>query len=286
MGTLRRISAFTTRPDGGNPAGVWVGDELPDTAQMQSIAGQVGYSETAFAAPSTGPHRTVRYYSPVAEVPFCGHATIALGRALADAEGQGSYQLATPAGMVGLDVGVVDGHPSATLTSVEPSHRDATPVLVGRVLELLRWDRADLDHAHPPAVAFAGAHHLILFAGSRERLAHLDYDFDGLAAVMLEHDLTTVALVWLERDGVVHARNPFPVGGVVEDPATGAAAAALGGLLRARSMIAVPADVTIHQGVDMGRPSLLLVGIPATGGIRVTGTAVDIPTDAAVDTAT
>jgi PhzF family phenazine biosynthesis protein len=73
---------------------------------------------------------------------------------------------------------------------------------------------------------------------------------------------------------VFHARNPFPVGGVVEDPATGAAAAAFGAYLRELRLVATPATVTIHQGHDMGRPSLLTLDIGEEGGIRVTGQAV------------
>jgi predicted PhzF superfamily epimerase YddE/YHI9 len=46
--SLHRLSAFTTRPDWGNPAGVCVGDALPDPEVMQQIAADVGFSETAF----------------------------------------------------------------------------------------------------------------------------------------------------------------------------------------------------------------------------------------------
>jgi PhzF family phenazine biosynthesis protein len=68
------------------------------------------------------------------------------------------------------------------------------------------------------------------------------------------------------------------VGGVVEDPATGAAAAALGAYLRELGMVEPPATITIHQGDDIGRPSLLDVGIdPGSVGIRVSGRAVPIP---------
>jgi PhzF family phenazine biosynthesis protein len=91
---------------------------------------------------------------------------------------------------------------------------------------------------------------------------------------MLAADLTTVDLVWRESTGVFPARNPFPVGGVVEDPATGAAAAAFGADLRELRLVAPPGTVTIHQGHDMGRPSLLMVDIGEEGGIRVTGQAV------------
>jgi PhzF family phenazine biosynthesis protein len=71
-----------------------------------------------------------------------------------------------------------------------------------------------------------------------------------------------------------HARDPFPVGGVVEDPATGSGAAALGGYLRDAGLLTAPAQIVIRQGEAMGRPSRLEVEIPVTGGIVVSGTAV------------
>ncbi len=86
-GTLLRLAAFTTDPAGGNPAGVWIGAVLPAAPEMQRIAAEVGYSETAFLAPDESglPGRfRVRYFSPLAEVPFCGHATIASGVALSE----------------------------------------------------------------------------------------------------------------------------------------------------------------------------------------------------------
>ena len=128
----------------------------------------------------------------------------------------------------------------ATLTSVAPYVEEPDPALVTGALEHLRWDPGDLDPELPPRVAYAGARHLILAARTRERLADLDYDFDALKALMLDHDLITVALVWREDPRTFHARDPFPVGGVVEDPATGAAAAAFGAYLRELGAVDAP----------------------------------------------
>lgn len=273
-GLLHRLAAFTTDPQGGNPAGVWIGDALPEVATMQQIAAEVGFSETAFVAPSSGFERTVRYYSPEAEVSFCGHATIATGVALGETNGNGTYRLSTLVGEVPVAVHDTDGQRVASLTSVEPAHTAAPDALVDAALAALGWQRDDLDTSIPPARAYAGAWHLVLAVRSAGRLADLDYDFDALKALMLTDGLTTLQLVWRESSTVFHARNPFPVGGVVEDPATGAAAAALGGYLRDAGLVPVPATLTIHQGHDMGRPSLLSVAIPSSGGIVVTGTAV------------
>jgi PhzF family phenazine biosynthesis protein len=89
---ILRIAAFSDGDTGGNPAGVLIADALPSAAQMQQIAAQVGYSETAFAAPQGAGWR-VRYFAPESEVPFCGHATIALGAALALKQGDGVFAL-------------------------------------------------------------------------------------------------------------------------------------------------------------------------------------------------
>jgi PhzF family phenazine biosynthesis protein len=275
-GTLYRRSAFTDNPNGGNPAGVWIGEALPPAAVMQRTAAEVGYSETAFVAPASGRLRTIRYYSPEREVPFCGHATIAAGVVLGETEGDGTYRLAASVGEVSVTVLSQGVTREASLTSVEPRFTSASEALVREALSSLGWKSADLDDSIPPAKAYAGAWHLVLAVNTPQTLALLDYDYETLKALMLREDLTTLQLVWRERADLFHSRNPFPVGGVVEDPATGAAAAALGGYLREANLIAAPATLSILQGEAMGRPSRLTVEIPAAGGIVVRGTAVQI----------
>jgi len=275
QGTLHRYTAFSRDPRGGNPAGVWIGRTLPDHATMQRIAREVGFSETAFVSGADADgRRTTRYYSPEAEVPFCGHASIAAGVVLGEMFGDGRHLLATSAGDVPVTVELRGDVRHAALVSVEPRHTDAPRPLVDAVLATLGWLQEELDPAIRPALAYAGAWHLVLAARDAARLARLDYDFERLKALMLANDLTTLQLVWRERDDLFHARNPFPVGGVVEDPATGAAAAALGGYLRDAGLLIAPARLRIRQGEAMGRPSLLDVDIPSRGGITVSGPAV------------
>jgi PhzF family phenazine biosynthesis protein len=275
-GSLYRMSAFSRSPEGGNPAGVWIGDGLPTTAVMQQIAAEVGFSETVFVAPANGWNRIVRYYSPEAEVSFCGHATIAAGVVLGAAGGDGTYRLATAVGKVPVSVRTRDGIREASLTSVEPEFIHAPAELVSESIGALGWNPDDLDASIPPARAYAGAWHLVLAVTDANRLTRLDYDFDRLKALMLRDGLTTLQLVWREHSDLFHSRNPFPVGGVIEDPATGAAAAALGGYLREAKLITAPAAILIRQGEAMGRPSRISVNIPAAGGIIVTGKAVQI----------
>ncbi|MBD0839866.1 PhzF family phenazine biosynthesis isomerase [Streptomyces sp. TRM68416] len=278
-----RYSAFTpgtTVPDGGNPAGVVLDASGLDDTAMLSVAAEVGYSETAFVTArddSRGRFR-VRYFSPLTEVPFCGHATVATAVALAERIGPGELLFETPAGEIPVSTATdADGVVRATLTSVPTRSRPATSEELDAALAALGWERGDLDPELPPHVAFGGAEHLVLAAATRARLADLAYDFEGLAEVMRSHGWTTVQLVWRESAERFHARDPFPVGGVVEDPATGAAAAALGGYLRTLGLVPEPVTIAVRQGEDMGRPSELLVGIdPADPRVRVTGRAQSI----------
>jgi PhzF family phenazine biosynthesis protein len=275
-GKLYRLAAFPDGREGGNPAGVWTGDALPDPQTMQAIAQDVGFSETAFVAPRSGRDYLVRYYSPEAEVSFCGHATIATGVVLGRNHGEGTYGLRTAAGVVPVAVRRRDQEFEASLTSVEPRHEPVPDGLLEGVLAALAWSSQDIDNSIPPVTAYAGAWHLVLAVRDAARLARLQYEFDALKTLMLAHDLTTLQLVWRERADLFHSRNPFPVGGVVEDPATGASAAALGGYLRNAGLVRPPFRFTVRQGEAMGRPSVLAVEVPHSGGIIVAGLAIDL----------
>lgn len=279
---ILHYTAFSADPEGGNPAGVVLDASGLDDAAMLAVAAELGYSESAFLtgrdepgdeAPSAARGYTIRYFSPKAEVPFCGHATVATALALAERDGPGDLVFSTPAGTVPVTVTQEGGELRATLTSVEPDVMDIAPDDLAEALAALDWPAADLDPALPPRIAFAGARHLVLAAATRERLADLAYDFARLEALMHRLDLTTLQLVWRAAPDVFHVRDPFPVGGVVEDPATGAAAAAFGAYVRALGLVPDTAVLTLHQGEDMGRPGTLTVELRAGDArVRVSGT--------------
>jgi PhzF family phenazine biosynthesis protein len=271
-----RYAAFSADPVGGNPAGVVLDAAGLDDLAMQKVAADIGFSETAFVAPGEDGNLVMRYFSPLAEVSFCGHATIAVAVAYAERHGVGELLLQTKAGPVQVSTARgTTGAVVATLVSVPPRLTPLPAEELAELLAALDWPATDLDPELPPRVAYAGAWHPVIAAGSRARLADLDYNMAALGDLMQRNDWTTVDLIWRESDVIYHARNPFPPGGVVEDPTTGAAAAAFGGYLRELDLVPVPATITIYQGADMGRPGRITVGIPAApgSGIAVTGTA-------------
>ncbi len=264
-----RYAAFTVDGRGGNPAGVVLDAGRLTDPQMLAIAQAIGYSETAFVDGGR-----VRFFSPVAEVAFCGHATIATAVALAERHGPRDLRLVTRAGPVTVSTRVEDGGLVATLTS-PPTH--TAPVDAGvldEALAALRWTADLLDPRYPAHVSYGGNRHLVLGVRDRDTLAGLDYDYPALQRLSTREGWTTTHLFRAEQPTVFHVRNPFPAGGVVEDPATGAAAAAFGGYLRDLDLVSAGPRIVLHQGHDMGAPSLLLVDVTAGAAtVRVTGRA-------------
>ena len=282
-----RYAAFSSGTDpaaggargtpGGNPAGVVLDAGCLTDSQMLAIAQAIGYSETAFVVPASNAEARVRFFSPVAEVAFCGHATVATAVAYAERHGPGPLRLTTAAGVVDVSTRVEGGDLVATLTSPPTTTHPVEDEIVTKALAALRWTRDEVDPRFPVHIAFTGNQHLMLAVGTRESLAQLDYDYPALDALMARERWTTAHLFWSEDAYTFHARNPFPPGGVVEDPATGAAAAAFGGYLRDLGLVSLPSRVTVHQGYDLGRPSLLLVDLaPGETTVRVTGRATRI----------
>jgi len=270
---VERIAAFCAGDQGGNPAGVVIAAAMPPEADMRRIAAEVGFSETVFAAPQAEGYR-VRYFSPESEVPFCGHATIALGAALALRTGGGVFPLTTNHTSISVEGSKQGDVIAAALQSPATSSKPAPDALVDEALALFGYRRGDLDSRIPPALANGGADHLVLALSSRAALSAMKYELDAGRGLMNRWGLVTIALVHAENQQRFHARNPFASGGVYEDPATGAAAAAFAGYLRD---IGWPhgGAIEILQGDDMDVPSRLRAEIPAQKGssIRISGTA-------------
>jgi PhzF family phenazine biosynthesis protein len=233
----------------------------------------MGYSETVFAAPTADGWR-VRYFSPDGEVAFCGHATIALGAVLARQNGDGIFPLATNHARLTVEGRAYGDRADAALQSPATSSAPAPAGLVTQALALFGYTPADLDDRIPPAIANGGVDHLVLALASRDRLRAMRYELPAGRKLMQRYGLVTISLVHAETPQRFHARNPFASSGVYEDPATGAAAAALAGYLRDLDWPHGGA-IDIIQGEDMGAPCHLQarIGGEAGASIRVSGSA-------------
>jgi PhzF family phenazine biosynthesis protein len=271
-----RYTAFSQHPAGGNPAGVVLDATGADTETMQQVAAEVGFSETAFLFPVGDTDFVVRYFNAQGEMSFCGHATIAAAVAHAERHGPGGMTLYTRSGRITVTTTASACGLAASLTTVPPRLAPIPDHALQLLLDALGWTRDDLDPALPPRVAFAGAWHPVLAVRQRARLADLGRGSASLRALLGSEEWTTVNLVWRASPTTFYSRNPFRAGGVVEDSATGAAAAALGGYLRTLGLVPLPATISVFQGEELGRPSQLSVRIPkhSGSGISVTGHAV------------
>ena len=156
--------------------------------------------------------------------------------------------------------------------------REFNDAVLAELLGLLGVGQGDLDPAYPPRIAYSGNWHPVLVVGDRTLFDSFAFDPGAVRRLMdVQGWAATVAVLHHIADGEFEARNLFPVGAITEDPATGAAAAAVGGYLRILGLVEPPSRILIHQGRHVGRPGLLTVDIPATGGAVVSGTAVRIP---------
>ncbi|MCI1869278.1 PhzF family phenazine biosynthesis protein [Bifidobacterium crudilactis] len=288
---ILRYTAFAETPQGGNPAGVVLDASKLTDAEMQEIAAEVGYSETAFVLSTPAAHEqktpgdettrhsyNVRYWSPAAEVPFCGHATVATAVVLAERDGIGSFAFHTFAG----DIQIVTsrsatGQVEVAMTSVEPCIRDFDPDTLGSLLKLLGLEASDLDTRFPPREAFAGNWHPILVLSDADIFNQFRFSPPAVAALMKSQGWSgTVTVLHESAPAEFQARNLFPVGRITEDPATGSAAASTGAYLRSIGYASAESRITIHQGQHVGRPSILTAVVPEHGGITVLGSATPI----------
>jgi len=266
-----KLAAFSHKGRGGNPAGVAFCEEMPDDEEMLKVAREVGYSETAFLVMQNDGWR-VRYFAPEMEVPFCGHATIALGAALGERFGEGEYKLALNDSRISVRAEKKENGFLSTLQSPETHSEEAPEEYVDKILASFNLTAHDLNPDFPVRFAMAGAKHLIFALKDRKTLADMEYPFEEVRGLMAGQGLITISLLWQESDEVFHSRNPFASGGVYEDPATGAAAAALAGYLRDIGWQGKN-EFVIFQGEDMGVPSRLLVkyGPKAGESVAVSG---------------
>jgi len=162
-------------------------------------------------------------------------------------------------------------------TSVDTEVAQFPEFVLEALLDLIGVDRTELDERFPPTLAYAGNWHPVVVIANRDVFDGFTFD-PGAARAFID------AQGWPATITVLHpfatdrfeARNIFPVGRITEDPATGAAAAAVGAYLRGLGLVGPPGRILIEQGRHVGRPGELTVDIPERGGIVVSGRAVEI----------
>jgi trans-2,3-dihydro-3-hydroxyanthranilate isomerase len=263
------VDVFTERVFGGNPLAVVLDAEGLTAPQMQAIAAEFNYAETTFVLPSRAPHHTahIRIFTPRTEVPFAGHPNVGTAVVLArhrEATGGPALQhfiFEEAAGLVPLRLlREGDGIVGAELTAPE-SLAIGSSVSAADAAECLSLSVSDINLAsHPPQVLSVGLAFLVTELKSRDALRRAKPSTPSHERVLPA--VGTDAIFSYCRGATaeaLHARMFSPLDGIVEDPATGSAAAATISLLAAlRPERDAETHWRIEQGLEMGRPSLLL----------------------------
>jgi trans-2,3-dihydro-3-hydroxyanthranilate isomerase len=285
MIAFHTLDVFTETPFAGNPLAVVLEAGALTTAQMQTIAREFNLSETIFVMGPRNPAHTarVRIFFPTAEIPFAGHPTIGCALLLAEtAHPAGDFAttitLEEEAGLVPVAVTRKGGRTRAELTApVLPFAAGDTPdtALLAATLGLTPED--------------IGPHRPGTFEGGPRFLYIPLRSLDALAAARPCEPHWSRALAQAGVDGAYlytaaadfRARMFSPGAGIPEDPATGSASAILAAQLLANGALAEGTTaLTLHQGVEMGRPSTLRLTAEVTQGaltrVRIAGSAVRI----------
>ncbi len=273
------VDVFTDRAFGGNPLAVVLDAEGLSTAQMQALAREFNYAETSFVlAPRDPAHDAwVRIFTPGREIPFAGHPNIGTAVALAR-QGWGDARLVfeEAAGLVPVDILFeVDSVVGAELTAPRRLARGGE-MPIAELAACLSLAPPDVATAkHPPLVASVGLEFVIAELCDREALGRMQIDAAAFRR-FLPREGAGAVFAYVRGPSDVQARMFAPLGNIGEDPATGSAACALVALLADLDREPdLDLRLRIEQGVDMGRPSLLLARARKVAGevveVRVGG---------------
>lgn len=252
------VSAFTEDPLGGNRAGVVLDATNLSEAEMQAVAREVGYSETAFITESSRADRGIRFFTPNGEVDLCGHATIA------------TYSLLFARSLIGvghttheLKAGVLD-------VSIENDgyvKMQQTPPVFGAVLstalvaEILRVPEEWIDSTgFKPQIVSTGLHDVLVPIDTRGHLFAVNPDFERMKSYNLASETVGFHLFTFDTlalEAVAHCRNFAPAYDILEEAATGSSSGALACYLHASK----PNSKTylFEQGYSMNSPSEIVV---------------------------
>ncbi len=279
------LDVFTDRRFGGNPLAVVLdGDEL-DGVMMQTIAREFNLSETVFVLkPDNNAHTAkLRIFTPVRELPFAGHPTVGTAILLAQLRGiDGTFVLEEGVGPVSVNVSDLSlPAPFAELSgAVMPFEEHPVPE-TKHVAEALGLLPADIGFDnHRPALFNAGNRFFCVPVGSRQLLSQAQAKTGSWD--LLEGQEGVGVFVYCKGDEVdFHARMFAPRSGIIEDPATGSAAANFPGAIhKAQKLSDGTHSWQVAQGEDMGRPSLISVGADIVESkitaVRVGGRAVGV----------
>jgi trans-2,3-dihydro-3-hydroxyanthranilate isomerase len=272
------VDVFTDRAFGGNPLAVVLDAGGLSTAQMQVIATEFNYAETTFVLPprDSAHDAQVRIFTPNSEVPFAGHPNVGTAFVLATQAKRppARFLFEEIAGLVPVEILTEDGEAvGAEFTAPQPLKR-LSEFSAEQAAACISLTASDVTtNRHKPQIVSVGVPFLVLELASRDALRRAKPDAGAFARTLPSDGAFAVYFYTrdvppAERPCDLQARMFFPWGsGLGEDPATGSATVATAALLADLSSEG-DGEMTLRigQGVDMGRPSLLLTRVRKQNG--------------------
>lgn len=260
------VDVFTETRFGGNPLAVVLGGEAADSKIMQAVAAEFNLSETTFVLPPADPENTarIRIFNRTAEMAFAGHPMVGTAFVLANQQADlTEARFEVPAGIVHAKIERnASGAPHAATIAAPQPLSIGDNVAVDVIARVLRLEPGDVvTRTHPPIAASTGNPYIIAELTS-DALTRCSPDLDAFKSALAAHpqfgDRFSVH-VYCRQGHVLRARMFAPLAGTWEDPATGSANAPLACLLLSFEPDSDATSFIIHQGIEMGRPSLLEV---------------------------
>ena len=263
---IYRLSAFPKEPHGGNPAGVVISTDSLTVDEMQNIATEVGFSETAFVLDSPDADFKVRFFTPLSEVGLCGHATIATFNLLRDIGiiTEGFYTQETQVGVLKLEV------------KSKIVYMEQVPPMYGEFVDPLEinecFDNEDfINTSLPIRVLSTGMKEIFLPVKSIKDLNKLIPNIEKIIEISIKYSVIGIHCFALsdEKDVDAYGRNFAPIVGIDEESATGTSNGALGCYLNNY----VNKDKTrfvLRQGYSMNKPSDIITKVKKQNGEIVT----------------
>jgi trans-2,3-dihydro-3-hydroxyanthranilate isomerase len=248
---------------------------------MQQIAREFNFSETTFVFPPQAGHtRNVRIFTPAREIPFAGHPNVGTAFVLASTGEFGeirsslSVTFEEKAGLVPITIREEHGRVVSCELAAPQSLSLGKSIPVELLASTVSLATEDVvTETHQPQVASVGLPFLMTELRDRTALERARVNSTGVEAILRQDIRPSIYLYTRAADGFdIRARMFAPLSGVPEDPATGSASCAVGGLLAHYSGQASGRfSYRIAQGVEMGRPSVLLVRAEkAEGNVQAT----------------
>lgn len=258
------LNAFAKGDRGGNPAGVVLENGLSlSAAEMQLIAKELGFSETAFMEKSLLADYKIRYFTPASEVDLCGHATIAafgLMHSLGLAKEGTSYRIETKAGILDVDI---SSKGLVYLSQALPQFLDR--ISSEEIAPSLGMDAEDLETGLPIQIVSTGLRDILIPIRSRKLMNEIQPNFDAITVISEKYDVVGYHLFTMDTpdDAVAECRNFAPLYDIPEESATGTSNGALLSYLYQHGQLSLREveHVMFRQGYSMDCPSEIKVGL-------------------------